>query len=132
MIILLSAVFPVLYNVTDGVRSLSSQYVDVARSYGASERQITWEVIFPGILPFIGAGVKQSLGRGLTGLIVAEFFIGASGLGGLLQETTNFYRFDKSFVIIFTLVLLGYLLTKLSETLEENLGKWKKSERAFN
>lgn len=131
VLIVLAAVFPVIFNVTDGVRSVSAQYVEVARSYGANEWQVTREVTIPAILPFIGAGVKNAIGRGLTGLIVAEFFIGASGIGGLLQKVSAAYRIDKSFVIILILVIMGFVLTKIGEYVESYFGRWRETERAF-
>lgn len=131
ILLVLASVFPVIYDVTDGVRSVSRVYVEVARAYGANEWQIVKEVTFPSILPFIGAGVKNAIARGLTGLIVAEFFIGATGIGGLLQRVSAVYRIDKSFVIVFVLVIIGFVLTKTGEYVESYLGRWRETERAF-
>jgi ABC-type nitrate/sulfonate/bicarbonate transport system permease component len=129
--IFLSSVFPLIYNVTDGVRNVSSAHVDTAKAYGASELQVVREVTTPAILPFIGIGVKQAIARGLTGLIAAEFFIGVTGMGGLLQKASATYRLDRAFVVIFALVLVGFVLTKTGELIEARLGRWRKTERAF-
>lgn len=129
--VFLSSVFPMIYNVADGVRTVGSTHVDTARAHGASEWQITREVTIPAILPFIGIGAKQAIARGLTGLIAAEFFIGVTGLGGSLQKASALYRLDRAFVIIFVLVLLGFLLSKFGELVEARLGRWRKTERAF-
>lgn len=129
--VLLSSLFPMLYNVADGVRNVSASHVEVARAYGASEWTVTKEVVFPSIVPFLGVGVKQAIGRGLTGLVAAEFFIGVSGLGGELQKASAFFRLDKVFVIIFVLVLLGFVLSRAGDMAEERLGAWRKTERAY-
>jgi len=129
--VLLSSLFPMLYNVADGVRTVSASHVEVARAYGASEWTITKEVVFPSIVPFLGVGVKQAIGRGLTGLVAAEFFIGVSGLGGELQKASAFFRLDRIFVIIFILVLLGFALSRAGDAAEERLGMWRKTERAY-
>lgn len=129
--VFLSSVFPMIYNVADGVRNVSATHVETARAYGASEWQIVREVTLPAILPFIGIGTKQAIARGLTGLIAAEFFIGVTGLGGELQKASARYRLDRAFVIIFVLVLLGYGLSKLGELVEARSGRWRKTERAF-
>lgn len=129
--VLLSSLFPMLYNVADGVRSVSGSHVDVARAYGATEWQVTRDVVFPSIVPFLGVGAKQAIGRGMTGLVAAEFFIGVSGLGGELQEASALFRLDKAFVVIFVLVILGFILSRIGEAAEGYLGRWRKTERAF-
>jgi len=129
--VLLSSLFPMLYNVADGVKSVSGSYVEVAQAYGASEWTITKEVVFPSIVPFLGVGLKQSIGRGLTGLIAAEFFIGVSGMGGELQKASALFRLDRAFVIIFVLVIIGFVLSRIGDMAEDKLGTWRKTERAF-
>jgi ABC-type nitrate/sulfonate/bicarbonate transport system permease component len=129
--VFLSSVFPIIYNVADGVLSVSSAHVEVARAYGASEWQTTREVTLPSIVPYLGIGIKQSIGRGLTGLIAAEFFIGVSGLGGLLQVVSALFRLDKAFVVIFTLVLIGFLLSRAGDSVEAYLGRWRQTEKAY-
>lgn len=130
--VFLSSVFPMIYNVADGVRNVSSTHVGIARAYGASEWQVTREVTFPATVPFIGIGVKQAIARGLTGLIAAEFFIGFTGLGAALQKASALYRLDRAFVVIFVLVLIGFVLSKLGEIVEARLGAWRRTERAFH
>jgi ABC-type nitrate/sulfonate/bicarbonate transport system permease component len=129
--VVLSSVFPVIYNIADGVQSVSSAHVDVARAYGASEWQTTREVTFPSIVPYLGIGIKQAIGRGLTGLVAAEFFIGVSGLGGELQKVSALFRLDRAFVIIFVLVILGYSFSRAGDAIEDYLGRWRKSEKAY-
>jgi NitT/TauT family transport system permease protein len=129
--VFLSAVFPLIYNVADGVRSVNRAHVEIARAYGASGWQTLREVTLPSILPFIGIGLKQAIARGLTGLVAAEFFIGVSGLGGLLQKASAQFRLDNAFVIIFVLVAVGYALSRAGDMIEANLGRWRLTERAF-
>ena len=50
----------------------------------ASEFQIARLIIAPAIVPFIMAGLRLSVGRGIVGLVVGEFFTAQTGLGGLL------------------------------------------------
>jgi NitT/TauT family transport system permease protein len=129
--VFMSAVFPLIYNVADGVRNVNAAHVDIARAYGASRWQTLREVTLPSILPFIGIGMKQGIARGLTGLVAAEFFIGVSGLGGLLQKASAQFRLDRAFVVIFVLVILGFGLSKAGDLIEAGLGRWRATERAY-
>jgi NitT/TauT family transport system permease protein len=79
----------------------------------ASEFQIARYVIAPAIVPFVMAGIRLSVGRGIVGLVVGEFFTAQTGLGGLLIRYASNFRTAEMFVPIFVLVALGYGLTAL-------------------
>ena len=89
---MLAAIFPVSVNTMVGVRDVSAQFTEPARSMHASERQLLWKVILPAAFPFIIAGIKLGLGRALTTVIVAEFFVSVSGLGGILHAASSSYQ----------------------------------------
>ena len=97
VIVFLAAVFPVSVNTMVGVRDVSAQFTEPARSMQASERQLLWQVVLPASFPFIAAGIKLALGRALTTVIVAEFFVSVSGLGGLLQAASTSYQMALMF-----------------------------------
>ncbi len=118
VIVFLAAVFPIVVNTLSGVRDISAQFVEPARSMHASERQLLWKVILPAIVPFIAAGIKLGLGRALTTVIVAEFFVSVSGLGGILQASSTSYQMAKMFVPVIILASMGILVDQLLSYLE--------------
>jgi len=114
----LAAIFPVIVNTMLGVRDVSAQLTEPARSLKATERQLLHKVIFPATLPFIIAGIKLGLGRALTTVIVAELFVSVSGLGGMLHTAATSYQTAKMFVPVIILALLGILIDGLLSRLE--------------
>ena len=54
------------------------------------------------------AGIRLSIGRGLIGMIVAEFFIGLVGLGYLIIQYGNVFRIDRMFVPVIVVAALGF------------------------
>ena len=130
-VVFLSAVFPVIYNTMAGVQSLSRNYVEVARAYGASEPRILREVVMPSSLPFIMAGVRLALARGLVGMIVAEVFTSITGMGAALLVASNTLQTGRLFVIVTSLSLIGVILLQLGSLFERLLAPWKQTERAF-
>jgi len=107
VIVVLAAIFPVSVNTTVGIRDVSAQFVEPARSMQATERQLLWQVILPAAFPFIAAGIKLALGRALTTVIVAEYFVSVSGLGGLLQQASTTYQMALMFVPVIILAGMG-------------------------
>ena len=130
VIIFEACFFPIVINTFAGVRNVSRANVDVARAYGASERQVLRLVLLPSSLPFIMAGIRLAVGRGVIGMVVAEFFTSLSGLGSLIIIFENAFATAKLFVPVITLSLLGVSLTTLAQILERRLAPWKESERA--
>ena len=130
IIIFEACFFPIVINTFAGVRNVSRANVDVARAYGASDRQVLRLVMLPSALPFIMAGIRLAVGRGVIGMVVAEFFTALSGLGSLIITFSNAFATAKLFVPVITLSLLGVSLTALAQLLERRLAPWKESERA--
>jgi NitT/TauT family transport system permease protein len=118
VVVVLAAIFPVIVNTMLGVRDVSAQLTEPARSRKATERQLLHKVIFPATLPFIIAGIKLGLGRALTTVIVAELFVSVSGLGGMLHSAATSYQTAKMFVPAIILALLGILIDGLLSRLE--------------
>jgi ABC-type nitrate/sulfonate/bicarbonate transport system permease component len=109
-IVVLAAIFPVSVNTMVGVRDVSGQFTEPARSMKATERQLLWMVILPAAFPFVTAGIKLALGRALTTVIVAEFFVSVSGLGGVLHAASSSYQMARMFAPVIILAAMGIAL----------------------
>jgi ABC-type nitrate/sulfonate/bicarbonate transport system permease component len=107
-IVVLLAIFPVIKNTYAGVATVGHELLEPASSMQASEFQIARYVIAPAILPFVMAGLRLSVGRGIVGLVVGEFFTAQTGLGCLLIRYASNFRTTEMFVPIFVLVAFGY------------------------
>jgi NitT/TauT family transport system permease protein len=70
-IIFLSTVFPILVNTMTGVRTMERDFVKVARSFGASDRQIFLTVALPSSVPLLLTGLRLGLGHALVGIVVS-------------------------------------------------------------
>jgi ABC-type nitrate/sulfonate/bicarbonate transport system permease component len=107
-VVFLSAFFIIVVNTRGGMRSVDGNWVEMARSFGASERQLFWKVLLPGALPVTMAGMRLGVGRAVKGMINGEMFIAVFGLGALLREYGS--RFDSERVLAILLVVIGVAL----------------------
>jgi NitT/TauT family transport system permease protein len=130
-IIFLVGMFPIFYNTADGVRNLSRGLVEVAKAYGASERQQFREVTVPATLPYIMTGIRLGIGRSLTGMVVAEMFTATTGLGAITVYYANTLDTARLFVPVIVLTLLGVTLLQFGQYLERRFAPWKETERAW-
>jgi ABC-type nitrate/sulfonate/bicarbonate transport system permease component len=129
-IIFLAGFFPIIVNTYAGVRNVGRSVVDVALVEGASEAQIFTKIVIPASLPFIMTGIRLAMGRAIVGMVVAEMFTAADGLGGAVVAYGNAFATAKLFVIIIALAILGIALTEAVKMLERSTAPWKETERA--
>ncbi len=125
LVVFLFAVFPILYNTIEGARSIKPELIEVARSYRSSEWALWREVMLPYTLPYTMTGVRQAIGRALVGMVAAEFFLSASGLGGMIMTASQ--NFDTAGVFAATLIigLLGVGLMRVGSMLEQHFARWR-------
>jgi NitT/TauT family transport system permease protein len=125
LVVFLFAVFPVLYNTIEGARSIKPELIEVARSYRSSEWALWREVMVPYTLPFTMTGVRQAIGRGLVGMIAAEFFLSATGLGQLIMTASQDFDTAGVFAIILVIGLIGVGLMRLGLKIENRFARWR-------
>jgi ABC-type nitrate/sulfonate/bicarbonate transport system permease component len=125
LVVFLFAVFPILYNTVEGARSLRPELIEVARSFRSSERALWRDVLLPFVLPFALTGIRQAIGRALVGMIAAEFFLSASGLGMMLQSASQSFDTATIFAAILLVTLLGVALMELGGALERRYAAWR-------
>lgn len=125
----LFCVFPVLINTQQGVRNVDRGLLEVARAFNTSERRLWTDVILPSSLPFVLAGVRLAIGRGLIGMIVAEFFIGLVGLGYLIIQYGNVFRIDRMFVPVIVVAALGIVFMGIVQWIESRVAPWQRREQ---
>jgi NitT/TauT family transport system permease protein len=127
-VVLLLSFFPIVINTTTGVRSTERVYIEAARSFCASRSQIFRKVLLPSALPFIVAGLRLGVGRGLIGVVVGELFGARAGLGYLIFTSSQ--QFDTAGVWLGVVILAGtgILSVVLIQKLERRLAPWRQFE----
>lgn len=127
VIIIWASIFPLLINVVAGARNLDRNYLQVSQVFCASRKKTLFSVALPGTMPYILAGIRQSVGRALVGAIVAELFIGSHGIGFLVQLETSNFEMDKAMGAIAVIAAVAILLTRGVAFLEQRLTFWSDS-----
>jgi NitT/TauT family transport system permease protein len=108
------AFFPVLASTTLGLNSVDHNLSDLFRLYGATRRQVLWELKLPSALPYILSGLKIAGGLSLIGAVVAEIAAGSAGAGSGLayRIAESGYRLNipRMFAALLLLSLSGVVL----------------------
>jgi ABC-type nitrate/sulfonate/bicarbonate transport system permease component len=124
-IIFLGAVFPILINTRDGVKTTPLNLLTAARSFGASEWLLFKTVVLPSTIPFILTGLRLGLGRAIVGVMVGELYAATAGIGFLITVAGATFQTDKVFVGVLIFALTGMFGMELLTRAEKRFNKWR-------
>jgi ABC-type nitrate/sulfonate/bicarbonate transport system permease component len=124
-IIFLGAVFPLLINTRDGVKTTPANLLTAARSFGASEWQIFKSVVLPSTVPFILTGLRLAVGRALIGVMVGELYAATAGIGFMITVAGATFQTDKVFVGVLIFAISGMVMTDIIDRIERRFDKWR-------
>jgi NitT/TauT family transport system permease protein len=125
IIIFLLSVFPFIFNANAGVRAVDPLLINVVRSLGGSEKDLYLKVIVPSVLPYIVAGARIAVGRGLIGVLVGEFFAASEGIGYAIARYGDLFALDKMFACILCIMIIAVILTEGIRWAERSVFPWK-------
>jgi ABC-type nitrate/sulfonate/bicarbonate transport system permease component len=125
LIIFLLAVLPLAINAHAAVRTTDPRLIAVARSFGASEARLFCSIILPSSIPFLLAGLRLAVGRGMIGVVVGEIYGSAAGVGAMISQSGARFETDKVFVGVLTIVAAGLILVELIERIERHIELWR-------
>lgn len=125
VIVMLSAVFPMIVNLQVAMSTIDADLVRVARSYGATRWQIFWTVALPTSVPFLITALRLGAGRGMLGVIAAEVFGGSQGLGYMIQYAGATFQTDKVFAGVAVVALMGIALDTVFGRAGRRFEKWR-------
>jgi ABC-type nitrate/sulfonate/bicarbonate transport system permease component len=124
-IIFIGAVFPLMINTRDGVKTTPITLVDAARSFGASQWQIFKSVVVPSTVPFVLTGLRLAVGRSLIGVFVGELYAATAGIGFMITVAGATFQTDKVFVGILIFIITGLVATDILDRIERRFDEWR-------
>ncbi|MFD4112388.1 ABC transporter permease [Streptomyces niveus] len=127
LVVFLTAVFPIAVNTAEGAHRVPGTLLEVARTFRSSEWRIWKDVLLPHTVPYAMTGVRQGIAMAFVGTLAAEFFLNASGVGGLLLAAST--RFDSATVLGLTLLVsvLAVALMGCGRAVEGYFARWREA-----
>lgn len=124
-IIWIGGVVPIILNTAIGVRNAREDLIEVARSFEATDRQLVRHVILPGAVPYVIGGLRIAAGRLLLGVVIAEIFLDLTGVGGIIQTESAYFRTDNMLVGVLVFAVLGMAMIGGFGIVEKRVSGWK-------
>lgn len=123
-IVFLGALFPVLINTVQAVRSLDPVVLATARTFRIGPARLLFRVVLPASLPMIFAGMRISLGIGLVLIILAEMLTSANGLGATIVDLQRSFRVQEMYAWTVVLAVVGLVLAVAFDWVEKRFVFW--------
>lgn len=113
VLIFLGCMLPIVISSFNGARGVDQVYIWSARSLGASDREVMWEVILPAAMPTILNGVRTALAICFVLLVSSELLISTEGLGYLIGVLGENGVYPTMFAVIFMVIAMGFSADRL-------------------
>ena len=121
--------FPIVIDTAVGLRSVSPDMLNLARSMGASWWDIFVKIRVPTALPYIFSGLKVAITLAVVGAVVGEFVGATKGLGYILLKANGELQTPLLFAAITILTVIGIVFYYVLEAAERIMIPWHVSRR---
>ncbi len=112
---LIYAIPPVIRLTNLGIRQVSEETVEAARSFGASSWQVLTKVQVPMALPTIMAGINQTTMMALAMVTIASM-VAAGGLGDNVLRALQKNQVGEGLISGVAIVLLAIIIDRLTQS----------------
>ena len=101
----------------------------VARTMGASQRQLFTKVTLPGITPAVFGALRLSAVISVLAVVFGEIFSARRGLGQRLITAANQLSYGDTFAIVFILALIALIMNGMIGFAERKALRWQTSHQ---
>lgn len=120
----LSVMFPILLNTMIGVRLISNNYLDVARSFHSGWFQIVRRILLPGSVSSAMAGLRLGFNVALLVTVGIETLNAREGLGAIIWLSWETFRVEQLYASILTIAIFGILTNGIIGSLSRWFAPW--------
>lgn len=120
----IGVIYPVIINTVVGAKNIDPLFIRAARDLGASDQQLFREVMLPGSLPMIFAGLKLGAGIAFILVVASEMVFGNLGVGYIIADAASILHLDTVFAGLMELCIIGILIFMLVDLLEKIAIPW--------
>lgn len=113
-LIALGCTLPILISTYNGARGVDRSLIWSARSLGAGEAAVMWQIRVPGALPEILNGLRTALAFCFILLVSSELLISRDGLGYLIAGLGEAGVYPEMFAVILTVAFAGFFVDRMA------------------
>jgi NitT/TauT family transport system permease protein len=116
--------FPVVANVATAFATIEPELLEVMRSLGASQSDMTIKVGIPRSLPYFFASLKIAITLAFVGSVIAEIVAGNSGIGNVMLVAGSNFNVPLVFAALFVVGAMGVGMYAIFDFVERRMTGW--------
>lgn len=125
-VVFLAAFYPMVTSSFDGVRQIDQRYFELAYSYQLTRMDWLRDVLIPGALSDVFAGILQAVPFAWITATSSELFFNAgAGVGNLMQTAQAGARIDVLLVCVVGVTVLAVAMGVLCERVAKRVLRWR-------
>jgi NitT/TauT family transport system permease protein len=122
--VFLFSVWVIALDTQVGVKHANASLVEMARSFGASRRDLYLKVIFWAALPEILAGIRLGVIRGVRGVVIGQLLIAIVGVGFLFETYSRKFIMPEFWALVLIVFGFAYGLSETIGLLERRVARY--------
>jgi ABC-type nitrate/sulfonate/bicarbonate transport system permease component len=107
-----------------GLRMIDPAWIQMARSFGATEGQLWRKIYLHGTLPAILTGFRLGLARSVSSMITVELLLVALGIGRLMLQFRDTFDAAGLYATVIVVVAEAVVLLQVCRWLEQWMAPW--------
>jgi NitT/TauT family transport system permease protein len=116
--------FPVVANVATAFATIEPELLEVMRSLGASQRDMTFKIGIPRSLPFFFASLKIAITLAFVGSVIAEIVAGNNGIGNVMLIASSNFNVPLVFAALIVVGVMGVGMYVIFDFFERRMTSW--------
>src|SRR5919106_5470797 len=119
--VFLFAIFVIILDTQVGVKQADRSLVEMARSFGATRRQLYAKIFFLCARPEILAGVRLAVIRGVKGVVIGQLLIAILGVGELFELYSQHFLMEEFWALVMVVFLFAFVVSEAVAFLERRV-----------
>jgi len=120
----IGAFFPMFLNIYRGLKSVPINYLNISKLYRLDRKDKILKVLLPSILPNIMTAIMLGISGAWLSVIMAEMISGKNGLGYYTWKNYTLLCYEKVFLGIFFMGILGALFSMIISLISKKVLFW--------
>ena len=126
--IFITSIWPIIINTALGVRSVSEDYMNVAKVLRFTPLEKVMQIILPVAVTYIFTGMRLSLGSAWLVIVATAVLTGGIGIGFWLWDEYNNLNYPNIVIGIFIVGMVGYILDMIMGVIADYFDYTKKQQ----
>jgi ABC-type nitrate/sulfonate/bicarbonate transport system permease component len=123
-LVFIASLFPILFNTAAGVGETEESLLNAGKVFGSNRFSIYRKIVLPSALPYVFAGMRQSVVLATIALLVAEMTGSTIGVGALITIKTNSFATQEAYAAIVIAIVWTVSVSHAVKILGKRVAPW--------